>query len=479
MPRQRIRYTSRTAQQIREDLLRAIPKLAPSWTSHGEDEPGMALVEMLAGVADGLHYYFDKQALETFLPSVVMRKNALSLSHLIGYRPRRTLGASGTLTLYTTSPLPHDVFIPAGAEMTTAGGVAVVTEQSVYLPPEFSGFRTLRAVQGTRKVFVSESTGGDLARVLLPHNDPSEQLFQVTTYGEHWVEFRDSQPEDPDNRWYHYHEDLDGNVYLEFRLDLGNVPMIGTPIRVEYLLSQDIKIPAVTPLNAPVIEPPDDLPEAHLEDFEEAVSRLRFETGTLYGYRPCESVKTLRSTAPVSIKTKQRAVAENDYRHLARRFGGVKDLKVLPSDFYTRQVVAYVLMEEEEDPTQGLLDDLHEYLNNRNDLTLDLVTEAAVLQPFHCEIEVNPASGYSEAIAVFEAREALLRFFRTTAHNFGRTIRISEVYNRANQPDSVSYVNLVSLYWDGEEAAVNNLEPDSEVHVPVIGDRLITVPVVE
>ena len=478
MPTTKLRYTSRTASQIREDLVGLIPELAPSWTSHGEDEPGMALVEMLVGVADGLHYYLDKQALETYLPTVRLRKNASSLAHLVGYRPRRTLAAQGTLRIITRMPLLHDVYIPARTQFTTQGGVPLVNVDPVFLPADFSGVRTVAAVQGEYHAVSIDSTGGTRVEIKIPHINPSEQVFEVTTYGQSWVEFRDSQPESPNNRWYHYFEDVDGSTFIQFRRELGNVPIAGTPVTVEYLLSQDINITSATPVNDLVLDVPEGLTESESEEFTESVARLEFQTGTLQGYRRRESAARLRYSAPLSTKTKNRAVTDSDYRFLARQIAGVKDLKLTPSDFYTRQIVAYVLMEDGEEPSQTLLDEVATYLDDRNDLTLDVVTEPAELQYFRCKVDVQPAVGHTAARAVHEVREELLKFFRTTVANFNRTLRISEVYNRANRPDSVEYVNLAWLYWDGESVGVSDLVPESEVHVPTIGNNLTVSPII-
>lgn len=473
-----LRFTSRTAQQIREDLIRMIPTLAPSWTSHGEDEPGIALVDMLAGVADGLHYYFDKQALETYLPSVRLRKNAMSLSHLIGYRPRRTLAAQGTLRIVTTQALLHEVYIPEGTQFKTQAGVLLINSEPVHLPSGFQGVKTVPAVQGELRTVTIDSPGGTEAVIQLTDKDPSEQYFKVTTYGQPWVEFRDSQPEDPDNRWFHYFEDIDGTVSLHFLQQLGNVPMIGTPIKIDYLVSQEINISTATPVGAPTLTEPTGLTETELANYETSLERLTYETGVIQGYRAKESVSALRYSAPVSIKTKNRAVSETDYQFLARQVGGVKDLKVIASSFYTRQVIAYVLMEDGVDPDQDTLDYLQEYLDTRNDLTLDLVTAPANLQAFHCAITVKENEGYTSAQAVYEAREALTQYFRTTAANFGRTLRVGEVYSVANQPDSVQYVTLEALYWDGDAITVGDLVPTGDTYVPTIGTRLSVSPVV-
>ena len=479
MPTSPVRFTSRTAQQIRGDLIAMIPKHAPSWTSHGEDELGIALVEMLAGVADGLHYYFDKQALETFVPSVQLPRNAAHLAYLVGYRPRRTLAAQGSLHAVTTQPLMHDVFIPAHTQFQTRGGVGIINTTPLLLPRGFSGVRSTLAVQGDLHSYTATAGGGRVMRLQTPITNPSEQLFRVTTYGEHWVEFRDSLPEDYDNRWYHYFEDLDGEIYLEFREDLGNVPTIGTPVRVDYITSHDISIATNTNVATPTLEEPPGLSQTEKTAWQTSIDRLEFQTGVLQGYRNREAVADLRYTAPLSIKTKHRAVSEGDYGFLARQFGGVKDLKVIPSDFYTRQIVAYVLMTDAETPSQETLDNLREYLNARNDLTLDVVTEPAVLQPFRCALTVKPAEGYTPATAVFDVREELLRFFRTTVFNFNRTLRLSEVAGRANRPASVDYVNILSLHWQDDPVSVSDLVPESEVHVPYIGDALTVSPIIE
>jgi len=473
-----IRYTSRTHEQIRNDLIALIPSLAPDLTSHGEDEPFIALVDMLAGVADGMHYYLDKQALENYFPTVKLRKNALRLAQLVGYRPRRVVAPSGLINIAVSQPLPYEIFIPAKTQTKTSGGLPITIEEEVYLAAGFSGTKVVPAYQGAMRAYTLTSPGGNDVTLTLPSKNPAEQLFSVTTYDEAWTEYREGEPEDETDRWYHYIEETDESVRVKFLGDIGTTPMSGTPIRVDYMVTNGTRIAASTDISTPDLQVPDGLTVAETADFETAVSYLTLSSQVLEGHRPKETVKQIRYTAPTSFHVRRRAVEEEDYVFLARQVPGVRDVRMAVSDFYTREVVAHVLGEDVSTVSQEVLDKVRDRLNVRNDLTLNVVAQAAGVDPFHCTVEVKAAGGYTDAAATFAAKEAIGDYLETTAVDFGRTLRIGEIYAIANRLKQVDYVNVTELYLDSEAAQLHDISPSDTESVLDIASNLTVTPII-
>ncbi|MFC1707096.1 hypothetical protein ACFL59_09790, partial [Planctomycetota bacterium] len=68
-----ISYDSRDYESIRDDMVRAIPFYTEEWTDHNPTDFGIVLIELLAFVADCLHYYIDRAAAEAFLPTALKR----------------------------------------------------------------------------------------------------------------------------------------------------------------------------------------------------------------------------------------------------------------------------------------------------------------------------------------------------------------------------------------------------------------------
>lgn len=478
MPDKIVKYTSRTHNDIRADLLAAIPSLAPALTSHGEDEPFIALVDMLAGVGDSLHYYFDKQALETFLPTVKLRKNAMRLAHLVGYRPARAIASEGFVTFTALQVLPHEIYVPELTKLVSPTGTGVVTTEDLYFPKGFTGTQTVRVVQGELVRERTVVSGTDPTTINLGTRNPSEQLMRVTSYDKEWIEFRDSAPQDTINRWYHYGEDTDGNVYVRFVTELGTVPMPGTPVIVQYLLSENVSIAPNTALNPLTLPPPDGPPDI-VAAHQLALSMLSLKTSEIGGYKPRETVNQIRYRAPRSLHTRFRAVEEDDYEFLAKNVPGIKKVKAVASDFYAREVKVYALGLHNDPVSSDTLDILAAYLKARSELTLNVVAFQAPMEPYYLTVEVSPKSGYTEAAAVYAVKSALFQYLSETATDFGRTLRVGEIYAVANRIEEVSYVNVTKLYLDdGSPAEVDDITPSTATSVLHISNNLSVTPII-
>ncbi len=64
-------YTSRDYAALREDLIDLIPFYAPQWTNRDPSDFGMAILELFAYVADGLQFYIDRTANESFISKFI------------------------------------------------------------------------------------------------------------------------------------------------------------------------------------------------------------------------------------------------------------------------------------------------------------------------------------------------------------------------------------------------------------------------
>src|SRR3712207_3078907 len=58
---------NRSFEQLRDELVRRIPVYAPEWTDHNASDPGIALLELVAFLGEGLLYRFNQIPESTFL----------------------------------------------------------------------------------------------------------------------------------------------------------------------------------------------------------------------------------------------------------------------------------------------------------------------------------------------------------------------------------------------------------------------------
>lgn len=82
----KIRYSHRDYESIKEDLINAIPSLTQEWTGREESDPGIVLIKLISMLGDNLSYNTDKNVLELFLDTVTQRKNCSKILSLLGYK---------------------------------------------------------------------------------------------------------------------------------------------------------------------------------------------------------------------------------------------------------------------------------------------------------------------------------------------------------------------------------------------------------
>lgn len=92
-------YSSRDYSTIKADLLARAARIAPEWTDRNPSDFGMVLVDLWASMGDVLHYYVDRAAGESVLPTATQRESVLAFANLFDYVPNGRTSAQGTVSL--------------------------------------------------------------------------------------------------------------------------------------------------------------------------------------------------------------------------------------------------------------------------------------------------------------------------------------------------------------------------------------------
>ena len=80
--------------QVRADLVRRIPVVAPEWTDHNESDPGIAMIQLFAYLAEQIGYRLNR----------VTEKTQIELLRLMGVQLRPAVPARTTLALVLSAP---------------------------------------------------------------------------------------------------------------------------------------------------------------------------------------------------------------------------------------------------------------------------------------------------------------------------------------------------------------------------------------
>ncbi|MFF4520225.1 putative baseplate assembly protein [Streptomyces bluensis] len=102
----------RRFQQLVDEAKRYVQQRAPEWTDHNVSDPGVTLIETFAYLVDQLLYRLNR----------VPDKNYTAFLDLLGIRLFPPAAAVAEVDFWLSAPQPDTVALPAGTEVTTAGG---------------------------------------------------------------------------------------------------------------------------------------------------------------------------------------------------------------------------------------------------------------------------------------------------------------------------------------------------------------------
>lgn len=445
-----IKTTSRTFDEIVRDARDSIPALAPDWTSHGIDEPGMAIIELTAGMVDALHFYLDKQILETYLPTARLRSSIVRIANTIGYRPHRWVAPLATMTI-TCSGYPDSIIIPARSQFRASAGMLVASADSIAIPAGFVGSLNFTIYQGVVREINKIGTGLDNYTVTLQHDNVAEQMLEVLTDGTTpWFHALNHPLDYQLDRLYYTNETVQGDYQIVFRAGRAAIPPEGSEITIKYLHTDNI-----APKTAGDLLPQFTVP---------GIETLEFHHGVFSDGKEPESIESIRQRAPANIYSRNRAVTLPDYQVLSRLIPTVKNVYVVKDISGWRSVDVYVALETPTIPSPQLLGELQQYLSSINEVTVDVRTWPATLAPFSIGVNIKVLPNYSVLETQTQVRVALEKNFGYEALDIAKTIRLSDVYQVIETVPGVDYSDLYLLAWTGGSPVVMNLIAQASSH---------------
>lgn len=114
------RFKGRDFLELRREMIAFLKeRLGDSWTDQGEADDLMTMVELLAYLADNLHYYIDAQKRESDIVTAVLEKNIVEKATRDGYKPHLSIAPSGHVVLLFEEPIESPIHIPRGTVVQT------------------------------------------------------------------------------------------------------------------------------------------------------------------------------------------------------------------------------------------------------------------------------------------------------------------------------------------------------------------------
>ena len=277
---------------------------------------------------------------ESFLTTAQLRSSVLAISESLGYIPRSKTAAYATVGLsvsVTSASRPGTITLPAGSQFTSTvedvsyifqtieDHIAVDDGSGFYQFLTSSGSPTIYIYEGAfrTKTFIADSTSTPV--YIIPDDTMDTSTASVRVYATRNSELFDvylplatAQTVTVDTRYYTLREAPNGSYEITFGdgITTGKTPQPGEVVRVTYLSTSNVAANGARGFVSQSEITVDDT------DYAIAVSTLSRAAGG----SDKESIKSIKSNAPISYASQNRLVTANDYIALiTRNFGSLLD----------------------------------------------------------------------------------------------------------------------------------------------------------
>lgn len=480
-------YSSRDYSTIRADLLRRATRIAPEWTDRDPADFGMVLVDLWAQMGDVLHYYIDRAAGESVLPTATQRESVLAFANLLDYVPNgRT---SGQATVLLTNSTAADITIPqytrfvARSEGST---YQVYMPSSAVIPANNSSSITVlegTVVSSPSETLTNSASGLAGQRYTLVNTGVVRSSVVVTVYEDGVTPTTYRQIDRLTNavsgeRVFTLRSTATDEIEVVFGTEFrGFIPPPGSVITATYAYSSGSS--GNLPANSVTA----------FRDVTPAGITITSSSAFTGGINE-ETIVSMKSSIPSLATSQNRAVTANDFINLTRGIEGVSKAAVAftpnpagGASAGNASVTVYPQVSRANDylttadtsqtVSSTVIDAVTSTLQPRALLGVDVVTASTIdWTPINISVNVYVNGA---AVALFvknDVETAINNIFDFDNVYFGQTISLGQVYRAILNVFGVDYAEIT--LFDDDGSSVETTITVSSIKLPKKGTVIVT-----
>lgn len=475
MPSSPIDYTARDYEAIRQFLIDRIPEHMPEWTSRSPNDFGIVLLELFAYVGDISNFYIDRVFNESFLSTATLRSSVVDIAALLGYSPGSRRASSGEVTVTIDNSLSTPLTVPVGTRLASVdenGAVDKVFEvmgtQStpgqnlIILPPNTQGVVSVSQGESVRDEVVAISDG---------HVGQQYPLFMLNVFLDSvevvvsdgalalpWYRVSSLLDASPHDFSFEVNTANDGSTWISFGDGHnGRVPALGSEILVSYRTGLGEEGNVTAGQISRLLDPIPGVVSVTNPD-------------PLSGGADAESVDSIRSLAPRSLRTLTRAVTISDFANLALQIPSVA--KASATGAVPTLVTLYVVPVGGGPVSTALQNEIQTFFEDRMLMGVTLVIEDVTDTPIDVGLTLEVLPGYERAAIKLNVENAVREHFRLSNIDLGGTITLSGIYQDLANLPGVSFFVITKLDEEGGSGIGNVTVPVSSL--PVLNELDVT-----
>jgi len=316
------------------------------WGNAYASTTGQELIQLLADTADQLHYMLERRSQEMYIDTARLDTSVIARASEFGYRPRRAIGARGTVLFELVDSngdavVPDgNVIIPQETSMFYDGIEFITLAQAEIKPPQTS--IEIEVVQGTivEYVFDPADPESELALerfvTIEDFRYLDDKFFRVFEGTEEYTDVIFGSADlaaigavsfaESGERYYDLRYPISGMRVIFGDAVSGTIPT--SPITVRAIETQATQIEIVNTLNF-TLDTTTVTDDVAVIPANEYIYRITNNSNITNSFEP-ETVESIRLNATSYIRTNNRAVSREDYRFwvLQAGIGGIIDAEV-------------------------------------------------------------------------------------------------------------------------------------------------------
>lgn len=454
-------YSRKDIKDIRDYLVKRVNDICKEyniegWTDHNESDLGMVFIELAAGIADMLNFNLDNQALETYLPTAVQRKNVKNILSLINYEMKGPVSAVTRVNFTLDEPVGIDLEIPKYFQIAYKRyddtEVFFVTKESCVIPKGETEVKNIPVMQGTANE--DHLTVADLLRnriIGIDSDEVAEGSIELIVDGIHWTKVDDVLLDDEKGTKYSVHEDEDDKPYIEFGYNYED--FLPEDKDADVTINFVTCIGAAGSIAAEKIDTIED--DIIIGSYNYADNLKVINPEPAVGGADRETIDEARIKAPAYLKSSNLMVTLKDYENITNHFQGICKSKAV--DWNTDsgkyidvpyKVRIYVVTKDNKLYTTNsqYLSELRTYLNQYKWSSIILDLQSAVFRKIDISaiIYTSANKDYYQRIKL-DAINALNEFFKKENRSFGEKFTLGKLENAiTSSNDAIDYSEMVT-----------------------------------
>lgn len=413
-------YFDRTYDQIKANVLTKFQSLVPEITDHTETNPWVKGISIWSALVEMLGYYIDSNAREVFLSTAQEFASAVKIAKLFDYRVKGAVPAGVTLRFTSSIPATAPINIPIGTQVQTDDNV-IFTTTSAGVIGTGETFVDVSAKQweAVTNVALGNSTGvADQEFVLEEDVVDGSVTFSVNAVQYSAQEtFAFSFPTSE-----HFVAGLGVDTKMRIKCGdgiNGKIPPSGQALTASYYVTQadlgNVGAGRITQIVSAITVPGSEVLSVN--------NALAASGGATY-----ENLTKLQKRIPLSIRTKYRAVTDQDFIDITELYAGVERAGVAFDCDVDKYVHIYLVPEGGGLASQTLIDDVTTFVNTRKIITVLIQVQSAGAVALKVSANVTALPGFSNASVKNDVEQALIAWGSAANQQIKGSAIIGDIY---------------------------------------------------